>query len=204
MKVNLMELLASLQNAATRRAVLGMAFVVAISACAPPPKINSVTESLQINSIKITVPDKSRHGDFKWVFGRQANTFPSESIGLSKEKIQRDFSNVARREILPAFSSGQRKVNVEIEIYSMRLKGPTARSSTVPTLSSSTMIVVMDVKDTVTGAVVISEEWIAIDELWSKSVEEIREIIKTEGNYIRSYDTLLKLFPLEMKKRLLK
>ena len=200
METLMTKILASLCQIMNWRTVLGLALFAALSACAPAPQIASVNQSLRVNSINVIIPVKSKHGKINWAHGGHDNQFPPERIGLSKSKIRSDFSAVLRREIIPATKNGQRVVNVQIEIYNMSLRGPGHQGPA----DTTAMVSIMDVTDAATGDPVISDEWMFLNSYQKKSYKEIWAISLSPGNYIRSYNTLLRLFPADIRKRLLK
>ena len=192
------------------RIVLVLASVVALAGCAKAPQIDSIDESLRVASLDVVVPETSKHGDFNWAPGGIARTFPPDKVGLTKNMISSDFATGLRREIIPASANGQRAVNVLIEIYNLNLRGPEGFSDPTQTLTS--IVAVMDVKDATTGEYLIAEEWITLNEIsrewkgrsFGERVRIIQAVSGKKGNYIRSYDILLKEFPIEIKRRLLK
>lgn len=192
METLLTKALAFLCQIMNRRTVLGLASFAVLSACAPAPQVTSLNQSLRVNSINVIIPVKSKHGKINWAHGGHKNEFPPEHIGLSKSKIISDFTAVLRREIIPATRNGQRSVNVQIEIYNMYLRAPT------------NMVSIMDVTDAATGDPVIRDEWIYPSIYGGKSYKERRAILKAQNNYIRSYNALLRVFPGDIRKRLIK
>lgn len=189
----------------SRRSVLGLAAFSILSACGPKPLWRaSPDQTLRVMSVDLSVRPEFR----KWPV--EIVSLPDERTGFTPDKIRADYSAALKSALIPTSRNGARKVAVKIEIIRMALWGIYFQQGRE---NYSITTALMDVTDTETGEVLVSQETVFVTELSPKGnsvaelvaeAERVRRIARLDRTLAvkRAYYEMLRRFPLEVRSRL--
>lgn len=189
-----------------RRTAYSLAVLVALSACgiAPglaPLQTNNLKESLRVESVSVVLKDEQQAiAAIESAFGQdEVRNYPRESVGLTKSKIVSDFSSALRRELIAASQKGQRPVDVRVQFRNMTLMGDLGEKVGNFAMSDLTIAqAFLFVRDRESGKMLIEKEFVSV------CMCDRQRWMNETPNVVQSYEYLLKAFPAEIKRRLLK